>query len=193
MTIEQILEAIENMKVLELNELVKAAEGVSRDAINILALAIIDAVNDKISINNIRKAAKNWYSTAKEKDITNPTALRLLRWIIDEVIGQRKARAFLLKTDVNDPLINDLFDARVLHIIKNSVSAKDRPGERFRVYQIDYGCYVDLINTSNAPRGLFQADIEEISTDIFIDVPSDDYRSIRRAILDLDAFYSTYS
>lgn len=189
---EELISIIFNQKNT-FEELVKAAEGVSRDAINILVLAVIDAVHSKISINAIRRAAKNWYSTIKEKDITNPLALRLLRWIIDEVIGQRKARAFLLKTDVNDSLINDLFDARVLHIIKNSVSAKDRPGERFKVYQIDYGCYVDLINTSNDPKGLFQADIEEASTDIFVDVPSDDYRSIRRAILDLDTFYSTCS
>lgn len=45
------------------------------------------------------------------------------------------------------------------------------------VYKIDYGCYVELINTSRAPLGLYQDEGD------FIEVPKDDHRSIRRAIL----------
>ena len=44
--------------------------------------------------------------------------------------------------------------------------------------KIDYGCYVDLVNTTKAPIGLFESD-----DDGFVEVPRDDYRSIRRAIL----------
>lgn len=50
MTIEQILEAIENMKVLELNELVKAAEekfGVSASAPVMMAGAAAPAAEEK--------------------------------------------------------------------------------------------------------------------------------------------------
>jgi hypothetical protein len=50
---------------------------------------------------------------------------------------------------------------------------------RFDVYKIDYGCHVDLINTTKAPRGLFQMDEGEE----FTEVPGGDYRSIRLAIL----------
>jgi len=39
-----------------------------------------------------------------------------------------------------------------------------------------------LINTAGAPEGLFEVDIG------FVDVPRDDYRSIRRAILDVEAY-----
>jgi hypothetical protein len=53
---------------------------------------------------------------------------------------------------------------------------------RYDVFKIDYGCYVDLINTQKAPRGLFEADQDE-----FVEVPGDDYRSIRRAILQPEA------
>lgn len=82
-------------------------------------------------------------------------AIKLLRWIIDEVIGKRNARAFLLRTDIENNLIDYLYDARVIHVIKQSVSSQDTPGIRYNVYSIDYGCYVDLINTSRAPQGLF--------------------------------------
>ena len=56
MTIEQILEAIENMKVLELNELVKAAEekfGVSASAPVMMAGAATAAAEEKTEFDVI--------------------------------------------------------------------------------------------------------------------------------------------
>jgi hypothetical protein len=69
------------------------------------------------------------------------------------------------------------------------VSAQDYPGRRFNVYALDYGCYVDLINTSRAPHGLFEAELEGEAG--FVDVPHTDFRSIRRAILNLAPFYAS--
>ncbi|RLL43909.1 hypothetical protein D8M04_13475 [Oceanobacillus piezotolerans] len=173
-------------------EFVKAAEGVPRDAINIIGIAVLNSGDNKISIPNIRSAAKSWYNRAKERDIINAESKKLLRWIIEEVIAHRKARAFLLKTDTYDELINDLFDARLIHVLKENVSARDRVGERFVVYSIDYGCYVDLLQTANAPQGLFEAVVDDES-EVYVEVPSDDYRSIRRAILNLEEFYESTS
>jgi hypothetical protein len=45
-----------------------------------------------------------------------------------------------------------------------------------------------LIATANAPQGLFAIDKPEGDGIEFVDVPTTDYRSIRRAILDLDEF-----
>lgn len=59
---------------------------------------------------------------------------------------------------------------------------------RFNVYALDYGCYVELINTANAPKGLLNGGGGEDA--IYFDVPPDDYRSIRRAILTLGPFES---
>lgn len=172
------------------DELVKASEGVPRDAINIIGLAAQKADNEKISVEHIRFAAKTWFSRVKESSVaTKPMAMELLHWLIDEVISNRRARAFLLRSDKKDDLIDFLFDERVLHIVKDSVSARDQPGIRFKVYSIDYGCYVELINTSKAPKGLFEIDDDAQSE--FINVPVTDYRSIRRAILDLNKFYQS--
>ena len=170
-------------------EFVKASEGVPRDAINILSLAVTDNNIDNIDIQKVRKYSKLWYTRSKSKDIINKQSKDLLIWIIDEVISHRKARAFLVPADTNDSLLNELFDARVLHILKDNISSKDKPGKRFIVYQIDYGCYVDLINTSNAPKGLFTV-LNESNEEIYVDVPEDDYRAIRRAILNIDEFYN---
>jgi hypothetical protein len=168
-------------------EFVRASEGVPRDAINILVQAAMKAGSGKISINQIRSASRVWYNRDKEKAVSaNPEALRLLRWIIDEVIGNRNARAFLLRTDIDSPLIEYLYDARVIHIIKQSIAGKDDPGARYNVYSVDYGCYVDLINTSRAPKGLFEVETEDGLK--FVSVPQNDYRAIRRAILNLNEF-----
>ena len=162
-------------------ELVRAAEGVPRDVINIIGVAAMKAYESKISVQNVRDAARQWYCKDKEGVVNSRIgAAKLLRWIIDEVIGSRKARAFLLSCDINDSLIEYLYDARILHVVKSNISAKDKPGERYNVYAIDYGAYVHLINTANA--------VVENSTD-FIDVPIIDYRSVRRAILNVEKFY----
>ncbi len=170
-------------------EFVRAAEGVPRDAINIIGIAAQKALENQISVPDIRNAARTWYTRAKQQAVaTKSIAQDLLNWIVDEVIQHRQAKAFLLDTDVQDELIDFLYDARVLHLIRQGVSAQDIPGKRFNVYSLDYGCYVDLINTVRAPRGLFQA--ETASGAEFIEVPQTDFRSIRRAILDIARFYS---
>lgn len=174
-------------------ELVLAAEGVPRDFFNVLHKAIMLDYYNRISIPIIRKAARNWFDEDKRGSISAiPNTSGLLDWIISDVINTRQARAFMLKSNENDNLINYLYDARILHIIKQNVSSKDTPGMRYNVYSIDYGCYVDLINTARAPKGLFEDEIEDNRTE-FINVPRDDYRSIRRAILDLSKFYASTS
>ncbi|HHW1877530.1 TPA: hypothetical protein ACUUCD_000396 [Pseudomonas aeruginosa] len=169
-------------------EFVRSSEGVPRDAINILAMSAQRANAGKISVPDVRVAAKNWYVRGKQQAVTAKSqAMNLLNWIIDEVIQHRQARAFLVPSDLKDELLDFLYDARVLHIIKEGVSAQDIPGKRFNVFTIDYGCYVDLINTNKVPRGLFE--VQEEEAEQFVEVPQTDYRSIRRAILNIQEFY----
>ena len=166
-------------------DFVRAAEGVPRDAVNVLSIAAQRSLNDKISIPTVRVAARTWFQRDKEGALrSNSEAEELLHWIIDEVIAHRRARAFLLRSSTRHQLIDALFDARLLHVIKRSISGHDEPGARYDVYKLDYGCYVDLLATTRAPERLLNVDDPGAS----INVPSDDYRAIRRAILDLDSF-----
>lgn len=176
------------------DEFVRAAEGVPRDAINILMLAAQRADEAAISVDHVRGAARDWYVRDKEKAIQgNPQALALLHWVIDKVIGERRARAFLLEQGerASHPLIGALYDARVIHVIKRGVATHDRPGVRYDVYSLDYGCYVELMTTARAPLGLFEVEVEDGELG-FVEVPTDDYRSIRRAILELEEFEEDY-
>ena len=172
-------------------ELVLAAEGVPRDFLSVLRKTIEHKPSGKIEVQDIRNAAREWYVQDKHTSVTgHDLALRLLNWIIDKVIKGRKAKGFMLEQGKKDQLIIYLFDNRLLHIIKQGSSAKDQPGMRFDCYAIDYGCYVELINTANKPKCLFED--EDLNVEVIpIEVPRDDYRSLRRSILNLDEFYES--
>ena len=176
------------------DELVRAAEGVPRDAINIAAKAALQARDRPIAVPDIRKAALGWYQADKAAAVAaRDEAQRLLNWIVDKVIKQKRARGFLVnQRSAGAPLLTALFDARVLHLIRRGYSGQDEPGERYDVYVIDYGAYVDLINTKNEPQGTLPLD-EAVAGDAYTDVPTQDLRAIRRAILDLDEFAASAS
>lgn len=176
------------------DELVRGSEGVPRDAINIAAKAAVRAGDRPISMPEVRRAARQWFQTDKESALRGvPGGLELLNWVIDKVIREKRARGFLVnQRSSGAPLLTALFDARVIHLVRRGYSAQDEPGERYDVYVIDFGAYVDLINTQNAPRGLLPVDIEgddlEDSDAGWVEVPEQDLRALRRAILDIDEF-----
>jgi len=165
------------------DEFVRAVEGVPRDALNLATKVATKAFGTPIAMTHVRAGARDWYQQDKHAVIREDASLdQLLTKIIEEVIGVRRARAFLLQSNKRVDEIEKLFDSRILHILKKNVSSRDEPGVRYDVYKIDYGCYVDLINTVKNPDKLFDVD-DDNGAALNIEVPTDDYRSIRRAIL----------
>ena len=167
-------------QITAFQEFVRAIEGVPRDALNLAAAMARIAFGRQIAVTDVRKAAREWYQQDKMSVTKSAPALaEVLNHVITEVIENRRTRAFLFPTNTSSQEIDRLYDARLLHLLKKSIASNDEPGKRYDVYKIDYGCYVDLISTSRAPMGLLAG-----ATDgSFVDVPPDDYRSIRRAIL----------
>lgn len=167
-------------------ELVRAAEGVARDLINIFTRAFFSAQRkgrDKIDKLTITEAAHQWFEQDKARNLDDELSNALQR-IVREVIGAKNARSFLVPRDMEqDELVQRLFDARVLHLVKRGYADKDNPGVRYNIYTLDYGTYVDLLGTSRSP--IDQSDVltEEFS------VPIDDKRSIRRIVLTHEVLY----
>jgi hypothetical protein len=171
------------------DEAVRACEGVPRDAIHVLSHAAQRAGDQTISVSDVRTAAQLWYQASKDAAVSaHDQAKTLLLWIVDKVIKERQTKAFLLETGTRDSLVDFLYDERVIHLLRKGMSAKDAPGKRFNVYGIDYGCYVDLINTAKAPRGFLDLG-DGGAPDFSVTVPKTDFRSIRRCVLDLPDFY----
>ncbi|MGH3711813.1 MAG: hypothetical protein ACRDRQ_27815 [Pseudonocardiaceae bacterium] len=139
-------------------ELVRAAEGVPRDAINIVALAAQHAHDAPIGVPDVRRAARDWYLRDKQTAInTNEAARQMLRLLIDEVVGQRHSRTFLLDQLVSEQheTIDVLYDARLLHVLRRGIVDRKNPGTLYDGFAIDYGCYVGLLldgDLSSRPR-----------------------------------------
>jgi hypothetical protein len=165
-----------------LQELSRACEGVIRDLINIFTLAYFHAQRrDRTTIDQkaVIEASRAWFEQDKARGLDMEMS-NALRKIVDVVIGQRRARSFLMQRDLEKhPLIQRLIDARVLHHIARGYADKDNPGVRYNIYSVDYGTYIDLINTSKEPQiDLLESEIPDAV------VPFDDKRSIRRIVLD---------
>jgi len=132
-------------------ELVRAAEGVPRDAINIAALAAQQARDGRITLAHVRRAARDWYLRDKHSVISrDDEADRILGLLVDEVIGRRRSRTFLLPARDRPAAIDTLCDARLLHILRRGVVDPRRPGRLYDGYAIDYGCYVTLLGGAAA-------------------------------------------
>jgi len=166
-------------------ELVRASEGVIRDLINIFANAFFDSRRrdrDKIDKTSVIEAARQWFEQDKSRNLDDQLN-NVLRKIIDEVIGNKKAKSFLIPRSLeSNKIIQKLFDSRVLHLMKRGYADKDNPGVRYNIYTLDYGTYVDLINTTKQPQLELEPENKHANSDDII-VPFDDKRSIRRIIL----------
>ena len=167
-------------------ELARASEGVIRDLINIFTQAFFNASRrgrSSIDKKAILESSRQWFEQDKAQYLDEHLQ-DVMRRIVDEVIGNRKARSFLLPRKLErHPTVQKLFDARVLHHMQRGYADKDNPGRRYNIYTIDYGAYVDLIGTSKEPQQrLLLSTEEEEESDIV--VPFDDKRSIRRIVLE---------
>jgi hypothetical protein len=169
-------------------ELARAAEGVIRDLIQVFTIALFDAqkrARHTIDKQAVVEAARKWFEQGKAQDL-DLQMQNVLRKIVDDVIGAKRARSFLLPRALEKhPMILKLFDARVIHHLRRGYADKDNPGVRYNTYSLDYGTYVDLIGTSKSPQMEFQGILPElVGRDIV--VPFDDKRSIRRIVLHED-------
>ncbi len=165
------------------SEMVRASEGVLRDLINIFTQAYFHSQRrgrDSIDKKAVLDSARQWFEQDKAQYLDD-SLQEVMRKLVEEVIGKKKARSFLLPRHLErHPVVQKLFDARVLHHMQRGYADKDNPGIRYNIYTIDYGAYVDLIGTSKEPELELKAD--RMGADLV--VPFDDKRSIRRIILE---------
>lgn len=169
-----------------LPELVRAAEGIPRDGINIAALAAQHAHDQPIGLAHVRRAAQDWFLRDKQSAISaNEPLLRGLRFLVDEVVGRRRSRTFLIDqlSGARHDLIAALYDARLLHLLRRGIVDKHYPGTLYDGFAIDYGCYVAVLHGDSRlrprDRGGWLTKGKE--------VPPDDF-DLTRAAIDLSRF-----
>ena len=166
-------------------ELARAAEGVARDLLQIFSRSYTGAWRSNsahITAPAVTSAARDWYESDKQSNLSEEQHT-LLRSLVDDVIGSANARSFMVaREDSNASLLRSLIDQRVVHVIRKGYADKDKPGIRYIIYTLDYGCYVDLKGTKREPKfEIFEAEEGEgVGPPV---VPFDDNRRIRRIIV----------
>ena len=180
-------------------ELVRAAEGNCRDFLCIFSKAFWEGYRRQvegakaIGIPHIREAASSWFDNAKYANIRDDVVLnKTLTFIINRIIKGYKSRTFMVEASkAQSPVLTRLLNERVLHKLSGFYSHKDRPGERYELFNVDYGAYARFKGTVNEPYQStfpFMSDVPKLPKDEqrFM-VPLDDKRSIRRIVFDPDA------
>jgi hypothetical protein len=178
-------------------ELVRAAEGNSRDFLCIFSRAYFDefrqsSASNAISIPNVVKAASSWFDSEKAGNVfAEKTARETLAHLVNHVLKGYKSRTFLVESSKaeNSRLIR-LLNERVLHKLNGTYSHPDRPGVRHDLFTVDYGAYARLRETVDAVREAVFWENDERSAlseeERSLLVPVDDRRSIRRITFDPD-------
>jgi len=173
------------------SELCRASEGNARDFLVMFGQAYSDfrrqRDHERIGIPDIQRAAISWYREDKLANIATEAGLEgFLKYLIDEVISRKRARAFMVPVQaIQHPLLRRLFSARILHPLRVEWSHPDRPGERYSLVMIDYGTYASFKGTKNEPNESLFWEPTEQNTQLFDDlVPlKNDRRSIRRIVV----------
>ena len=134
--------------VAAFEEFVKSAEGVPRDALQIASHAASQAGKKKISVADIKYAARRFYLQDKEAGISgNSLAEHTMRKLMSQVAEQHRSRTFLVKRDrvnLSNGLL-DLHDARLIHLMQPGIFNRRNPGFLYDGYCLDYGSYVALL------------------------------------------------
>jgi hypothetical protein len=178
-------------------ELVRAAEGNCRDFLCIFSRAFWEGYRQKggkaISIAHIRDAAASWFDSEKYVNVRDEALPNeALTFIINNIIKGYKSRTFMVEASkAQHQIMTRLLNERVLHKLSGFYSHKDRPGERYELFTIDYGAYVRFVGTVNEPYQIALPFTEELGNlsneEQYLMVPIDDKRSIRRIVFDPDS------
>jgi hypothetical protein len=164
-------------------ELVRAGEGVARDLLNIFGLAYFECIRNncsQVESNSISVAARQWFHHDKEINIEYDLR-RLLRRIVHETVNKHGSHYFLLKQEyAGVDILQRLLDKRVIHLIVKGYADHYTTFQRYNIYSLDYGLYLDIMETG---RFALKARLQKATSDHQI-TPYGDKRKIKRIVLD---------
>lgn len=176
-------------------ELVRAAEGNCRDFLCIFSKSFFEGYKqhggaNAISIPHVRSAAASWFDNEKYANVRDEKGPHdALTFIINKVITGYKSRTFMVEASKSRAqVLTRLLNERILHKLSGFYSHRDRAGERYELFCVDYGAYVRFKGTVNEPYQSVMpltSDLASLNDDERrYMVPLDDKRSIRRIVFD---------
>lgn len=128
------------------DELVRASEGVPRDALNIVGLAAAIATDKAITSTNIDVGARDYFLRDKEGKISRK-ADKVLNDLVEVCVTKGRREVALKRYGESDSrVIQELYDNRLLHRIRQGVILDNDYSTKFDLYLVDFGCFVDLLS-----------------------------------------------
>jgi hypothetical protein len=128
------------------DELVRASEGVPRDALNVAGLAAAIAADKPMTVRNIQIAARDYFLRDKEGKISDK-AQELLNRIVRDCV-RRETRVLILRRprESDNYLVQTLYDNRLIHRIEQGVMIGNDYSVKYDLYLVDFGCFVNILS-----------------------------------------------
>jgi hypothetical protein len=128
------------------DELVRASEGVPRDALNVAGQAAAIAIDKPITVRNVQVAARDYFLRDKEGKISDK-AQRLLNRIVSNCV-ERETRVLVLRRphESDNYLVQTLYDNRLIHRIEQGVMMGNDYSTKYDLYLVDFGCFVNMLS-----------------------------------------------
>ena len=128
------------------DELVRASEGVPRDALNVAGQAAAIAIDKPITVRNVQVAARDYFLRDKEGKISDK-AQRLLNKIVSNCV-ERETRVLVLRRphESDNYLVQTLYDNRLIHRIEQGVMMGNDYSIKYDLYLVDFGCFVNMLS-----------------------------------------------
>jgi hypothetical protein len=130
------------------DELIWASEGVPRDAIQIAGAAANVAGEKPIATQHVHSGARDYFLRDKLGKTSNKAGALLDR-LINKCVEERTRVLPLLRSgDSDNPLIQELYDLRLIHRVRQAVSLDEQDyATKYDIYLVDFGCFIDLISS----------------------------------------------
>jgi hypothetical protein len=101
----------------------------------------------KISQAHVYSACKSYFLLSKEGRLSAAAGKALREMVRKCVEAESRLIALRRPLQSQNDVVADLYDQRLIHRRGQGVSLPDKPaGEHYDIFQVDLGCFVDLIN-----------------------------------------------
>jgi hypothetical protein len=128
------------------DELVRASEGVPRDALNVAGLAAAIAADKPITVRNIQIAARDYFLRDKEGKIPEKAQVLLNGIVRDCVRRETRVLALRRPAESDNYLVQSLYDNRLIHRIEQGVMMGNDYSVKYDLYLVDFGCFVNMLS-----------------------------------------------
>ena len=166
----------------DFKEFIRSAEGVPRDALNILSRATASAGGHHLKFKDILIGSRAWSRNDKESTLSTFVIAKAAFGLIRKYILTRKprSRVILIREDVNFDIVKQLIDLRVIHIQIKDYIVSDDDVYNYTIFSIDYGCYVNWLTSKIFDGG-------DIKNNIDYDIiPDISFKNLRSAVIDIE-------